>query len=147
MASAPSASFGDDDASFDETLEDHVKAEKTRALQEPGMSWRTWALHRLLRGYYLLAILILDVSLLVFWIQAGSWVGFVLSVAGALYLEFLFYRFLWYRPHPDSQHRWKFRRTWFRPVPYGRWTPEAQLAKAGAEVPQTTEGPNPKEFL
>ena len=62
MAAESPETFGDDDR-FDETLQDRVAAEKARALQEPGPGWRTWALHSLLRWYYILGILIVDVQI------------------------------------------------------------------------------------
>jgi len=147
MATESPETFGDDDR-FDETLQDRVVAEKARALEEPGPSWRTWALHSLLRWYYMLGILIADVQIVVYWYEVGSVVGLVLSLAAALYLEFLLYRILWYRPRPDAPRLHQFHRTWFRPVEYGRWTTEAQLVAAGVDIYRgTTDEPNPREFL
>jgi len=129
------------------TLEDQVDAEKARALQEPGPGWRQWFLQNALRWYYALGVLIVDIQIIVFWFELGSVVGLGLSLAGALYLEFLLYRYLWYRPHPEAMRYKAFRRTWFRPTEYGRWTPEADLVRTGISLPSPDEGPNPKEFL
>jgi len=147
MPPATPETFGNDDL-LDETIQDRVAAEKARALREPGSSWRTWALHSLLRWYYMLGILIVDVQIIVFWYQEGSVVGLVATLVAATYLELLLYRLLWYRPRVDAPRHAQFHRTWLRPVEYGRWTPEAQLVEAGVEIyDDTTEGPNPKEFL
>jgi hypothetical protein len=43
--------------------------------------------------------------------------------------------------------RGKFRPTWYRPVEYGRWTPEADLVRSGIGIYDRPEGPDPKEFL
>lgn len=130
-----------------ETLQDRVAAEKARALEEPGASWRTWLYQSALRGYYFLGMLIVDAQVVVFWIEVPSLTGLVASLAVALYLEFLLYRYLWYRPRSDARPRRPFRRTWLRPAEYGRWTPEADLVRAGVSIYRTEQGPNPKEFL
>lgn len=129
------------------SLEDRVAAEKAWALKQPGPTWREWLFHSAFRGWYALGMLIVDANLVVFWLEVGSFVGMGVSLAVAFYLEFLLYRYLWYRPHPDAPPPRPFRPSWYRPVEYGRWTPEADLARAGWPVYDTGEGPNPKEFL
>ena len=131
----------------DYILEDRVAAEKARALKEPGPSWRQWALHSLLRGWYALGMLIVDANIVVFWIEAHSVLGLVLSLVAAIYLEFLLYRYLWYRPHPETPPERPFRPKPWRPVEYGRWTPEAELVRAGYPIYNSAEGPNAREFL
>jgi len=133
----------DTEASFD----DRVAVEKARALEEPGPSWRTWFFQSALRGYYFLGILIVDVQLFVFWLEVSNVPGHVASLVVALYLEFLLYRYLWYRPRDDVAPQGSFRRTWLRPAEYGLWTPEADLVRAGVSIYRTEEGPSPKEFL
>lgn len=127
--------------------EDRVAAEKARALREPGPSWRTWLLQSALRAYYILGILVADVQVVVLWIELGSVVGLVVSLILAIYLEFLLYRYLWYRPRPEALTERVFHRTWYRPVEYGRWTVEADLVRAGVAIRRAEEGPNLKEFL
>ncbi len=142
------ASRSPGDELADESLEDRVKQEKARALEEPGPSWRTWWFQRALRGYYLLGMLIVDVQVVVGWYEVGSAVGLVVCLVIAVYLEFLLYRYLWYRPRADAAPpRGRFRPTWVRPSEYGRWTPEADLVRAGHPIYRAEEGPNPKEFL
>jgi hypothetical protein len=142
------ASRSPGDELADESLEDRVKQEKARALEEPGPSWRTWWFQRGLRGYYLLGMLIVDVQVVVGWYEVGSAVGLFASLVAAVYLEFLLYRYLWYRPRADATPpRGRFRPTWVRPAEYGRWTPEADLVRAGHPIYRSEEGPSPKEFL
>jgi hypothetical protein len=128
------------------SLQDRVAAEKARALREPGPSWRQWMFQSAFRTYYLLGILIADVQVIVAWYEVGSIVGLILSLVLALYLEFLLYRYLWYRPRETLTER-VFHRSWLRPVEYGRWTAEADLVRAGISIGRTEEGPTPKEFL
>jgi hypothetical protein len=141
------------DGFADAPLEDRVAIEKARALAEPGPGWRTWFLQRALRAYYLLGILIANAQVVVFWIEVQNLavsilvVGAVLSLAVALYLELLLYRYFWYRPRVDVSRVRRFRRTWLHPFEYGRWTPEADLVAAGEPIYQTEEGPSAKEFL
>jgi hypothetical protein len=143
--------YGDEPSPGDElaaySLEDRVAAEKTRALKEPGPSWRQWLYQSAFRGWYALAILIVDVQIVVFWIEVGSTIGLGVTLALALYLEFLLYQILWHRPRSDARPGRPFRRTWLRPAEYGRWTPEAELVRAGVSIYRTEQGPNPEEFL
>ena len=142
---APGESPADELSAYD--LQDRVRAEKARALAEPGPSWRQWLYQSAFRGWYALGILIVDVQVAVFWLEAGSTLGIVLSVIAALYLEFLLYQYLWHRPNFDAPPPRPFRPKWWRPVEYGRWTPEAELVRAGYPLYKPHEGPNPKEFL
>jgi hypothetical protein len=131
----------------EQDLKDRVAVEKARALQEPGPSWRTWMLQSALRWYYMLGVLVADVQIVVTWFELSSVVGMVISLAVATYLEFLLYRYLWYRPRSEVRPSRPFRRTWLKPAEYGRWTPEADLVQAGVSIYRTEEGPSPKEFL
>lgn len=150
MGSRDAGSFGSNGVASSDELshEDQVAAEKKRALAEPGPSWRTWCLQTMLRWYYFLGILILDVQVLVFWLEAHSVAGMVLSLIVAIYFEFLLYRYLWYRPRYDAPRpRGRFHPTWYRPAEFGLWTPEADLVRAGHSIYRSEEGPSPKEFL
>ena len=129
------------------SLEDRVDQEKALALAEPGPSWRQWMFHSAFRAYFLLGMLIVDAQIVVFWIEEKSSVALVVTLILALYLEFLLYRYLWYRPRFDAPARRPFRRTWIRPAEYGRWTPEAELVRAGSPIYSSEQGPSPKDFL
>lgn len=124
---------------------------KRQALDDPGPSWRQWFYRSFLKAYVILGFVILDS-----WV-AGSWaepsvnlVGLVPSLAFAVYLEVLLYRYLWERPSPEeaADRRRPFRPTWLRPRLFGIWTPEAERAQAGLDpVPGAAAGPDPSEFL
>jgi len=129
------------------SLEDRVAEEQAAALREPGPSWRQWLFQSAFRAYFLLGMLIVDAQIVVFWYEVGSTVGLVAFLILAVYLEFLLYRYLWYRPRFDAPAPRRFRRTWLRPAEYGRWTPEAELVRAGGSIYAAEQGPNPKEFL
>jgi hypothetical protein len=125
-----------------------VAEEKKRALAEPGPSWRQWWFHDASKWYVGLAFLILDVWVVAYGFEAGALFGAVGILVVAGYAEFLLYRYLYYRPHPgDHGGARGFRRTFTRPVPFGRWTPEADLVRAGGTLVPEEEGPSPKEFL
>ena len=136
----------DDSSSAQATVGDAVRAEKDAALKEPGPSWRVWFFQNALRWYYALGVLVMNVQILVFWIEFGSAAGLAATLVAACYGQFLLYRYLWYRPHPEAPRGRKFHRTWHRPWEYGRWTPEADLARAGL-LPGPDEGPTAREFL
>lgn len=143
---APSSGFADG-STDSPTTTDQVRAEKEAALREPGPGWREWFFHSALRWYYALGVLIVNVQLIVFWMEYGSAVGLAITLVAICYGEFVLYRYLWYRPHPDSAQPRKFRRSWLQPRAYGRWTPEADLARAKARAGLADEGPSAKEFL
>jgi len=143
-SSVPDAS---DEFAFRQQV-DRVVDEKRRALADPGPSWREWWFHSGSKWYVGLAFLIFDVWVVGFGLEIG-----LLSVAIglfvlALYGEFLLYRYLYYEPEIDvTGPRTPFRRTWYRPVEYGRWTAEGEVLRAGGTVVVPDDGPDPKEFL
>lgn len=128
---------------------DRVIQEKEEALRDPGPSWREWVYYEALRWWLAIGLLILDSFLAVQWLTWGSYLGLGASLAPAVYAEFLLYRYLWTRPAPPStRRRGPFRRSWYRPVEYGRWTPEADYARAHGRRPEIDSGgPAPEEFL
>lgn len=146
-SSEPEFATPEDEFALDARLS-AVSEEKRRALAAPGPSWRQWWFHDGSKWYVGLGLLILDIWLLAYGFEAGALLGAVALLVVAVYAEFLLYRYLYYRPHPDDQaHATRFRRTWTRPVAFGRWTPEADFVRAGGKLPGPEEGPNPKEFL
>jgi hypothetical protein len=121
-----------------------VIEEKKQALADPGPSWREWFLFSAMKWYLGLAFLIGDAWIVVTWFEVGvAWAALATLVA-AIYLEYLAYRVLWTRPPIDRPIRATFQRSWHTPVQFGRWTPEAELYRAGRLVPA---GPDPREFL
>jgi hypothetical protein len=127
---------------------DRVQAEKHGALLDPGPSWREWWFFSASKWYVGLGLLIIDSWILGTWIEAGLWVGALLSLLAAFYLEFLLYQYLYYRPHPDSvRRRGQERSPWVHPVEFGRWTPEGHAIRSGGTVHRASDGPSPEEFL
>jgi hypothetical protein len=155
-AGAPSPEFNEPptsggDRSSDRLLSvsSRVKLEKELALREPGPSWREWFYFTAVKPWLVVGFLIADAWIATGWVEAGSYLGLSVSLAVAVYLEFMLYRYLWYRPDPEeARPRTAFRPTWSRPVRYGRWTPEAERLRAGLPLEAPAEpGPDIREFL
>lgn len=128
---------------------DRAYQEKLEALRDPGPSWREWFFFRAAKWYIGLGFLMIDGIVAVQWFELGSYLGLGLSLAGALYLEYLLWEYLWFQPEiADLPRRGeRFRGTWRRPVLYGRWTPEADQVRAGTPLVRGDAGPDPREFL
>lgn len=118
------------------------------ALQEPGPSWTEWAKGPLSKTYLALGFFVADILILVTGLQPLDPIP-LLAVVLAIYLEYLLWQYLWYRPHPDKESRVnRFHPTLLRPTRFGRWTPEGERARAGVDpFGNETVGPNPDEFL
>ncbi|MCI4347212.1 MAG: hypothetical protein L3J97_01165 [Thermoplasmata archaeon] len=122
---------------------------RAAAIEEPGASWREYVYLSLAKAWVILGFGVGDAWIIASWLQPPNFGALGLSLVGAIYLEFLLFRFLWYVPGPDeSASTGPFRPSWTRPVRFGRWTPEAgrlrkQRDRAGVERP----GPDPSEFL
>jgi hypothetical protein len=121
------------------------RAQHAAALAEPGPSWKTWTFETGLRPYFLVLFLILDAWIVLTWAELGSLLGLLLTLLLAVYVEFLLYRYLWARPHPDDKQ--PFRPSWHRPVWAGRWTPEGARLRAGEALPNPDESRKRDEFL
>jgi hypothetical protein len=127
---------------------DRVEEEKRQALLEPGPSWREWWYFSASKWYVGLGLLIVDSWIISSWFQYGSLLAGILALVGAIYLEFLLYEYLYYRPHPERERRrGRPRAVWFHPVEFGRWTPEGAILRAGGTIPGTSDTPTPEEFL
>lgn len=125
-----------------------VSDEKAYALKDPGTPWKEWWYLHASKWYIGLGLLIVDVWIVASWIEANSPLGLVLSLATALYLEFLLYQYLWHVPSPgDRRTRDRFRPSWFRPVEHGRWTPGSVRTGDRRGLPDPGDGPSPDEFL
>jgi hypothetical protein len=131
-----------------ESQVDRVAEEKRRALEAPDIPWRTWWFHSGSKWYVGLGFLIIDIWILGLGFETGSLLLAAVLMALAIYGELLLYQYLYYYPPEQLPgHRTPFRRTWFRPVPYGRWTTEGEVLRAGGTVITPDQGPDPKEFL
>ncbi len=126
---------------------DRVAEEKRAALEAPDVPWRVWWLQSGSKWYLAVGFLIADVWIVSLGLELGAPALSLVGLLVAIYLEFLLYRYLYYIPPLDEpRRRGRFRRTWTRPVEFGRWTPQgAALRSGGAVAP--AEGPDPKEFL
>lgn len=127
---------------------DKFEHAKREALENPGPSWREWFLFSGAKTWVLLGFLIVDSWILESWYAPFNPAGMILSLVAAVYLEFLAYRYLWYRWDPESSGSGHpFRPTLLRPREVGRWTPEAALAKQGKLGRVSGETPRREEFL
>ena len=133
---------------------DRIQEEKRTALADKGIPWKEWWFYSASKWYVVLLFLVVDVWALVAWADGGG-VYLLPVLAGLAYLEFLLYQYLYYRSPTRNQRRSaSVRRTWYRPVEFGRWTPEGERARTGrARVPGAEEGavgdegPSPDEFF
>jgi hypothetical protein len=123
---------------------------RAAAIAEPGDSWREYLYMSFAKAWVLLGFGIIDAWAAAAWFHPLNIPLMFLSLAGATYLEFLLWRYLWYRPDPtEATPRGPFQPTWTRPVRFGRWTPEAWSRREGSGGSDPTEGagPDPAEFL
>jgi len=124
-------------------------AARSAAIEEPGPSWREYAYSSLAKSWVLLGFGVVDAWIVAAWLQPLNVLSLLLSLAGATYLEFLLFRYLWYLPGPEaSASTGPFRPTWTRPVRFGRWTTETQrLREARRRGEPERAGPDASEFL
>ena len=127
---------------------DRVQEEKRRALADPGPSWSEWFYYDAAKWFVGLGYLIVDSWVFVACLDAGLAVAIVPSLIGAVYLEFLGYEYLWYVPPLGGpRRRGPFRRSWYRPVAHGRWTPAGARARGSPSATPPEQGPQPEDFL
>lgn len=120
--------------------------QRKEALEAAGPTWREYFFRSFLKVWIGLALFIVDIWIIVTWIQPLNLALMLATLAVAIYLEFLLYQYLWRRASLSDDPQ-KFRPSVFRPVLYGRWTIEADLARAGKLAVEPRKGPDPKEFL
>jgi hypothetical protein len=126
-----------------------TEEERQRAIRIPGPTWRQYFYRDFLKMWIGLGFLVVDAWIAVFWLQPFQPLALAGSLAGAIYLEALAWNALYYRPNPDreSEHA-RFRPSWIRLVRFGRWTPEAERARAGKDPFEGERStPRPEEFL
>ncbi len=130
-----------------------VRQEKKLALEEPGLSWSEWFYFREARWLVGVGILIVFIWEILYLLPPANAPAYEVGpvMAATVYAGFLLWQFLWFRPMGHSPSRstrdGRFRPSWTRPVPYGRWTPEAEDHRAGRTVPTPQQGPDLREFL
>jgi hypothetical protein len=124
------------------------KAERERAVADPGPPWKEWFYFSFLKVWIGLGFLIVDAMVAGAFAEVRQYVGLVVARAAVVYLEFLAYRYLWTRPGPEEERFTPYRPSWHRPVRFGRWTPEAWHPEVFARhLPPGGTGPDPNEFL
>jgi hypothetical protein len=131
---------------------DRVAQAKRDALADPGPTWRQWFFWDAMKWWIAVVYLIVDAWILVSWIAGGALtvltgVGALVSIVVALYLEVLFWLYLWREPTEEGRSG-TFRPGWRALRQFGRWTPEA-AGPAGLGRPGPTDdgSPSPHEFL
>jgi hypothetical protein len=127
-------------------LPEPTPEQRKEALEAPGPSWREYFYYSFLKVWIVLAFFIIDIWIVASWLLPVNLLAIVLSVGVAIYVELLLYSYLWHRPRIEEDPR-SFRPSAFRPVFYGRWTPEADRVRAGKSALLERPGPDPKEFM
>jgi hypothetical protein len=119
------------------------------ALADPGPTWKEWFYHEFTRAWMVLGFFVLDSWIVASLLRPPGLYALAPALVGALYLEILAYRYLWTRLPAEraGSSGQPFRRTWLTPVPWGRWTPEAERVRAGLDPYPGRTGPDPREFL
>ncbi|MEM0129371.1 MAG: small VCP/p97-interacting protein [Thermoplasmata archaeon] len=128
-----------------------VAEEKRRAREEPGPSWHDWLYFQAFKWWLVIVFLILDSWVTVQLLEMGAIWAIAPALAASVYAEYLLYACLWYRPDPEEPRRRRgvpFRRSLWRPVEMGRWTPERALRDRQILAGDPgLEGVDPDEFL
>ena len=122
--------------------------EKEAALADPGPTWRQFFYREFLKWWGGLFFLVVDSWIVASFLRPLELWAMVPALVVAGYLEYLLYLYLWRRPNLDREsRRGPFLRTWYRPVRFGRWTPEGEDIRRGIDPAPPVAGPDPREFL
>jgi len=120
--------------------------EKRLALLDPGPTWKEWLYFTAFRWWMGVLFLIVDCWIIATFLIVHAWLYLAVSVAVAIYLEYLIYGYFWRRPDPAETT--KERRSRWPPWEVGRWTPEGFRLRSGqGRLPAAESGPDPREFL
>ena len=129
---------------FDESRE---KAERRRALEDPGATWKEWLYFTAFKWWLAVVFLILDSWIITIFLIPHDWLALVGATAAAVYSEYLLYGYLWRRPDPDRPGALQ-RGRWPPWGEIGRWTPEGFRQRTGQPVDLAADpAPDPREFL
>jgi hypothetical protein len=124
--------------------------ERQRAIEEPGESWRTWFLTTGLKPWIVLLLLIIESLGIVSMLQVLSGAAALLvlgPLVALLYVDILFWNFLWRVPSLDEWKTGEFRNSWWQPFKIGRWTHEYAIWKSGKGKEIAMSDVNPHDFL
>jgi hypothetical protein len=123
--------------------------EREEALAEAGPTWTQYFEREFLKWCWGLVVIVVDALLIATFLSPLDLAAMIPALALVTYLQFLGFRYLWYRPDPDRES-WhtEFHRTWLRPSRFGIWTPEADRLREGkTPFAEGQGGPDPAEFL
>ncbi|HLY76968.1 MAG TPA: hypothetical protein VKT21_03705 [Thermoplasmata archaeon] len=121
---------------------------REQALKDPGPTWGEWLIGPFAKVWLALGLFVVDSWLLVLWAAPFNGVGMVASLAAALYLEFLLWRYLWFAPDREEDLRnLPFRPNYAQLTRFGRWTPQAQRLRAGQDPYESYPTDDMTEFV
>lgn len=121
---------------------------RDQAIAEPGPTWGEWLIGPFAKVWLALAFFIADSWVFVLWAVPFDPYAMVGSLAAALYLEFLCWRFLWFAPdREDDLKRLPFRPRWSQLTRFGRWTPQGARLRAGQDPYETEVPQDMTEFV
>jgi hypothetical protein len=121
--------------------------ERRQAIEDPGEPWHDWFYSTFLKVWIALGFLIVDGWIAGADLATRSYVALGLELAGALYVEYVAFRYFWSRPSEDESLSRPFHRTWYRPFRFGRWTPYTWYPERFRGPTPGRTGPDPNEFL
>jgi hypothetical protein len=121
---------------------------RDQALRDPGPTWGEWLIGPFAKVWLALAYFIVDSWIFVLWAAPLNVAGMVLSLAAAVYLELLFWRYLWFAPDREEDlQNFPFRPRWNQPTRFGRWTPQSTRLRAGQDPYESYANDDMSEFV
>ncbi|MGC2289525.1 MAG: hypothetical protein WA688_06685, partial [Thermoplasmata archaeon] len=78
---------------------------RDQAIRDPGPTWGEWLIGPFAKVWVVLGFFVVDSWIFVLWAAPFNALAMVASLAGALYLEFLLWRFLWFAPDREEDLR------------------------------------------
>ncbi len=107
---------------------------RERAIEDPGPTWGEWLIGPFAKVWLALGFFVVDSWIFVLWTVPFNGTALVLSLAAALYLEFLGWRYLWFAPDREEDLKnLPFRPKWDHLTRFGRWTPQSRRLRAGQD--------------
>lgn len=121
---------------------------REQAISEPGPTWGEWLVGPFAKVWLALAFFIADSWVFVLWAVPFNPYAMAGSIAAALYLEFLCWRYLWFAPdREDDLKHLPFRPSWTHLTRFGRWTPQAARVRAGQDPYEAPAAEDMTEFV
>lgn len=121
---------------------------RQEALSDPGPTWGEWLIGPFAKVWLALGLFVVDSWIVVLWTVPFNALGLLLSLAGALYLELLLWRYLWFAPDREEDLKnLPFKPSWDRLTRFGRWTPQASRLRAGEDPYESHPVDDLSEFV